>query len=227
MAAPTPTPGSAGGARSNSTTRAPQSSRFEAVRTPFLAWLGAGDLALRKLGELPAEARDRLNSDELRKHVDEAGARARQVYAELADRGEDTLQRIQRRPGVARMLRGGEEARARLSTRTRSVGERTARATQQSTRAAAETVMQAGDNAADSIEQAGDDAARATRSGTRKAANQTAPAKPAAGSRGGATGSTSTSGKSGGTSSTGSASGSPATKASGGPAAGAKADRDK
>lgn len=222
MATPTPTPANAGGTRSNSTSRASHDSPFEAVRTPFLAWLGAGDLALRKLGELPAEARSRLNSDELRKRVDEAGARARHVYAELADRGEDTLQRIQRRPGVARMLRGGEEARARLSTRTRSVGERMARTTQQSTRTAAETVAKTGDDAASSIEQAGNDTARATRSGTRKAANQTAPAQRAAGPRGGAGGNTSNSGAR----SAGSASKSAATKTGGGTNSGAKPGRD-
>lgn len=79
-----------------------------------------------------------------------------------------------------------------VTRETRSRGEKVARATQRvagdaaetvakTGKDVAETVAEAGDDVADAIAEAGDDAAHATRSTTRKAANRTAPRKPAAG----------------------------------------------
>jgi heparin binding hemagglutinin HbhA len=182
------------------------SDRFDAVRTPLLAWLGAGDLALHKLGELPGELRTRLSADELRKRADTVGGQARRTYTELADRGADTLERIRRQPQVAKVLGevrdasdqldrrvertvdnvhdASEEAMGRFSTETRSVGERAARAAERSAGRAADTAGRAGDEVAESVEAAGDETAHVTRSVSRKAANRAAaPRRPAATTR--------------------------------------------
>jgi hypothetical protein len=71
----------------------PTRTRSGGVRTPLLAGLGAGDLALRRLAELSAGIRERLASDELRKRLDQIRGQARVTYAELAERGEQTLRR--------------------------------------------------------------------------------------------------------------------------------------
>ncbi|MBO0873824.1 MAG: hypothetical protein J2P19_10565 [Pseudonocardia sp.] len=210
--------------------------RFDLVRTPLLAWLGAGDLAVNKvndalakartravarreaarlraeklqgqLGELPSELRDRFDSelrdkltgDELRKRVDEVSERARKTYADLAGRGEETLERIRREPRVARLITvvedasqrfdkrvervvddvhdAGEEVLGRVSRQTRSTGERTARSTQELATEVSEKVTEAGSDAAETVREAGDEAAHTTRSATRKAANRAAPRK--------------------------------------------------
>jgi len=178
------------------------SARFDAVRTPLLAWLGAGDLALHKLGELPGELRTRLSADEVRKRVDTVSGQARRAYDELADRGEDTLERIRQQPRVAWVLGeardasgrldrrvhrtvgrtvgrtvdkvhdASEEALSELSTRTRSVGERAALGAQRSAGTAAAGVREAGDEVAESVEAAGDETAHVARSASRKAANR-------------------------------------------------------
>ncbi|HEX4358181.1 MAG TPA: hypothetical protein VH141_11705 [Pseudonocardia sp.] len=176
--------------------------QFDAVRTPVLAWLGATDLAVQTLRELPAELRTRLSRDELRKRADEASERARSAYDEWAERGEGTLDRIRTQPQVARTLRAvesadkrsttlveklvdglhevGEEVLEAVSFETRSVGERTARGTKRVAEQAAATVTELSTELAGDIREAGDEAAHTTRSTTRKAANRTAPAKAAA-----------------------------------------------
>ncbi|HEX4355902.1 MAG TPA: hypothetical protein VH141_00155 [Pseudonocardia sp.] len=186
------------------------SARFDAVRTPLLAWLGAGDLALHKLGELPGELRTRLSADEVRKRVDTVSGQARRAYDELADRGEDTLERIRQQPRVARVLGeardasgrldrrvertvgrtvdnvhdASEEALSELSTRTRSVGERAALGAQRSAGTAAAGVREAGDEVAESVEAAGDETAHVARSASRKAANRaSAPRRPSTATR--------------------------------------------
>jgi len=74
----------------------------------------------------------------------------------------------------------GEEVLGKVSTQTRSVGEKAARATQKFTTEAAESVSAAGKDIAAEVTEAGAEAASTTRSVTRKAANRTAPKKPAA-----------------------------------------------
>jgi heparin binding hemagglutinin HbhA len=182
------------------------SARFDAVRTPLLAWLGAGDLALHKLGELPGELRTRLSADEVRKRVDTVSGHARRTYDELADRGEDTLERIRQQPRVARVLGEARDASGRLdrrvertadtvhdaseaalselSTRTRSVGERAALRAERSAGSAAAGVRAAGDEVAESVEAAGDETAHVARSASRKAANRaSAPRRPTTATR--------------------------------------------
>lgn len=227
------------------------STRFDVVRTPLLAWVGVGDLAVTKVteavetartraaqrrelavkrreklqarvSELPTELREKLTPEELRKRYDEVAEQARtryedvtgqvrKTYTELADRGEVAVEKIRRRPQVKKVLHTvseadnaiekraemavdglhdvGEEVLGRVSTQTRSVGEKAARATQKLADEAAEAVTETSKDLAESIDEAGDEAASTTRSVTRKAANRTAPKKPAAPKRadGGAT----------------------------------------
>ncbi|HEX4253177.1 MAG TPA: hypothetical protein VH008_35270 [Pseudonocardia sp.] len=173
--------------------------QVDAVRTPVLAWLGATDLAVQALRELPAELRTRLSRDELRKRADEASERARGTYDEWAERGEGTLKRIRTQPQVVKALRAVESADKRSSTaveklvdglhdvgeevleavsfETRSAGERTARSTQRVADEAAATVTELSTEFSDAVREAGAEAAHTTRSTTRKAANRTAPAK--------------------------------------------------
>jgi heparin binding hemagglutinin HbhA len=167
--------------------------QFELVRTPVLAWIGVGDLAVHTLRELP----ERLSRDELRKRADDATDKARETYHEWVERGEDRVERVRAQPQVARALRsvkdanqrfdrqvekivdelhdGGEEVLDAVSFETRSVGEKTARRTQRMAREAATTLTEAGNEFAESVVEAGDEAAHDTRSLTRKAANKTAP----------------------------------------------------
>jgi heparin binding hemagglutinin HbhA len=174
------------------------SAQYDVVRTPVLALIGANDLALTKLRELP----DRLSREELRKRADEVTEQARETYDEWAERGEETVDRIKAQPSVDRALRNakdankrvekqvetfvdqihdvGEDLLGRVSVETRSIGEKTARRTQKVTQQAAANVSKASDDLAGEIREAGDDAARETRSAPRKAATRTAPAKPRA-----------------------------------------------
>jgi heparin binding hemagglutinin HbhA len=158
------------------------SAQYDLVRTPFLAWVGVNDLALTRLRELP----EQLNSAELRSR-----------YDGWAKRGEVAVERIKSRPAVDRALRNakdadertvrsvgsfvdevhdrGEDLLGRVSTETRSVGEKAARRTEKVAAQAAETVSEAGGELAGEIVEAGKDTARETRSTTRKAANKAAP----------------------------------------------------
>lgn len=216
--------------------------QFDVVKTPLLAWVGAGDLAVTKAGEvvdkakaraterralaaerrerlqaqikdLPTELRETLSAEELKKRYEELTAEAKtryedvtgevkKAYTELADRGEVTVEKIRKQPRVKRVLDGvadandelekrvekavddlhdaGEEVLGKVSTQTRSVGEKAARATQKFTSEAAESVTEAGNDLAAEVKEAGTEAAATTRSVTRKAANRTAPKKPAA-----------------------------------------------
>jgi heparin binding hemagglutinin HbhA len=187
----------------------------EALRTPLLAALGAGDLATQAVrdavnktrtrvnegagaakgavDELPrdlAGVREKLDPAELRKLVDEYTDAAQKLYQKLADQGEDALSKLRSQPQVSKALDQVEEAiatlqervgdvagdardladevLAKVTRRTRSVGEKTARAAQ--TTAA---------DAAEAIEELGDDVAHEVRSASRKAANRTAPRKAA------------------------------------------------
>lgn len=188
----------------------------EALRTPLLAALGAGDLATQAVrdavnktrtrvnegtdaakgavDELPrdlAGVREKLDPAELRKLVDEYTDAAQKLYQKLADQGEGTLNKLRAQPQVRRALDQLEEAiatlqervgyatgdareladevLAKVTRRTRSVGEKTARAAEK-----------AGTDAASAIEDLGEDVAHEVRSTSRKAANRTAPRKATA-----------------------------------------------
>lgn len=188
----------------------------EALRTPLLAALGAGDLATQAVrdavnktrervnegadaargavDELPrdlAGVREKLDPAELRKLVDEYTDAAQKLYQKLAEQGEDALTKLRAQPQVRRALdqleesiatlqhRVGDvagdareladEVLAKVTRRTRSVGEKTARAAER-----------AGDEAAAVVDELGEDVAHEVRSASRKAANRTAPRKASA-----------------------------------------------
>ncbi|MEV0086539.1 hypothetical protein [Saccharopolyspora sp. NPDC050642] len=97
----------------------------EQARTPLLAALGAGDLAAQALVEavnkvrtqlneraeaarqdLPGdfgELRDKFDPAELRKRVDAYSQTAKNLYDYLAERGEETLHRLQDQPQVKKV----------------------------------------------------------------------------------------------------------------------------
>lgn len=196
----------------------------ELARTPLLAVLGATDAAATAVTEALAKARarttegraaassqaermqhrinelpDRLSSEELRRNLNALSASAKKIYAELAERGEQTWSKLRQQPQVARVLKqaqetserlegqidgivddvhdAAEDALKRVSRTTRSTGEKVAQDTQRFAAQAAETVADAGSDAAEAIVEAGDEAAHDTRSASRKAANRTQPRK--------------------------------------------------
>jgi heparin binding hemagglutinin HbhA len=129
--------------------------------------------------------REKLDPAELRKLVDEYTEAAQKLYQKLTDAGEDAVAKLRSQPQVKKALDQLEEAiatlqervgdvagdareladdlLAKVTRRTRSVGEKTARATQQAAAEVAEAVVEAGD-----------DVAHEVRSTTRKVANKTA-----------------------------------------------------
>jgi heparin binding hemagglutinin HbhA len=138
-----------------------------------------------------AGLREKVDPAELRKLVDEYTEAAQKLYHKLADQGEDALTKLKSEPRVTKAIDQVEEAIATLqervgdvagdarelaeevlgkvTRRTRSVGEKTARTAQ---RVAADT--------AGAVEELGDDVAHEVRSTSRKVANRTAPRKAAA-----------------------------------------------
>jgi heparin binding hemagglutinin HbhA len=137
-----------------------------------------------------AGLREKVDPAELRKLVDEYTEAAQKLYHKLADQGEDALTKLKADPRVSKAIDQVEEAIATLqervgdvagdareladevlskvTRRTRSVGEKTARA-----------VQSAADDAAVAVEELGDEVAHEVRSTSRKAANRTAPRKAA------------------------------------------------
>jgi heparin binding hemagglutinin HbhA len=97
----------------------------EQARTPLLAALGAGDLAAQALVDAVSKVRTQLNERaeaarqdlpndlgelrekfdpaELRKRVDAYSQTAKQLYDYLAERGEETLHRLQDQPQVKKV----------------------------------------------------------------------------------------------------------------------------
>jgi heparin binding hemagglutinin HbhA len=152
------------------------------------------EAAKTAVDELPSELsglREKLDPAELRKLVDAYTQSALHLYSYLAEQGEQTLEKLRSQPQVKKALdqvegvvdaaqkraeSAAEDAReladdvlGKVTRRTRSVGEKTARA-----------VSDASEKLADAVEEAGDDVAHEVRSTSRKAANRTAPRKPAA-----------------------------------------------
>lgn len=138
-----------------------------------------------------AGLREKIDPAELRKLVDEYAEAAQKLYHKLADQGEDALTKLKAEPRVSKAIDQVEEAiatlqervgdvagdarelaeevLAKVTRRTRSVGEKTAR-----------RVERIADETAEAVEELGDEVAHEVRSTSRKAANRTAPRKPAA-----------------------------------------------
>ena len=116
--------------------------RAEAARTPLLAVLGAGDLAVTAVSKAVAEARTRaaaarvkaaeqagdvqqrvavlpqhLNGEELRKAVAELRTQAGHAYAGFAEQGEKTWGRIRTQPQVKDALARIEAVTGKLDAR--------------------------------------------------------------------------------------------------------------
>ena len=135
-----------------------------------------------------AGLREKVDPAELRKLVDEYTEAAQKLYHKLADQGEDAWTRVKAQPQVSKAIdqleeaiatlqeRVGdvagdarelaEEVLAKVTRRTRSTGEKTAR-----------RVEAAAADAAVAVDNLGDDVAHEVRSASRKAANRTAPRK--------------------------------------------------
>jgi heparin binding hemagglutinin HbhA len=135
--------------------------------------------------------REKLDPAELRKVVDEYTEAAQKLYQKLTDAGEDALAKFRAQPQVKKALENLEEAiatlqdrvgdvagdarelaedvLARVTRRTRSVGEKTAR-----------TVTKTAAEVAEAVTEAGDEVAHEVRSTTRKAAAKTAPRRTTA-----------------------------------------------
>jgi heparin binding hemagglutinin HbhA len=149
------------------------------------------DAARKELPTDVSSLREKLDPAELRKLVDEYTDAALKLYRKLAAQGEETLDKFRAQPQVKKVVdqleeaieaaqtRAGdvatdarelaEDVLAKVTRRTRSVGEKTARAAE---KLAAET--------AEAVEDLGEDVAHEVRSTSRKVANKTAPArKPA------------------------------------------------
>lgn len=203
----------------------------EQARTPLLAALGAGDLAAHAVADtvnkvreqlneraeaarasandLPGdldELRDRIDPSELRRRVDAYTRSAVQLYGYLADRGEETLDRLQTQDQVQRawsqvgtagdrvedavgeVRDKADDVLGKVTRSSRSTGEKAAEATERVAEDTAESVREAGTDAAESVREAaedtaqvvedtGDTAAANTRSTARKTANRASAAK--------------------------------------------------
>jgi heparin binding hemagglutinin HbhA len=154
----------------------------------------AKDTAEAARKELPTDVdslRSKLDPAELRKAVEEYTESALKLYRKLAEQGEEAFDKFRAQPQVKKIVdqleeaietaqnrAGGavtdarelaEDVLAKITRRTRSAGEKTARAAE---RLATDT--------AEAVEDLGEDVAHEVRSTTRKVANRTAPArKPA------------------------------------------------
>src|ERR1700741_3873431 len=105
----------------------------DALRTPLLAALGAGDLATQAVRDAVNKTRSRVNEGAdaakgavdqvprdlagLRKLVDEYTDAAQKLYQKLADQGEEALTKLKAQPQVGKALDQLEEAIATLQHR--------------------------------------------------------------------------------------------------------------
>ena len=186
MAVELPTTADVRKARHNAAKTAAE--RAEAARTPLLAVLGAGDIAVNAVSKAVegvqhrvAELPQHLKSDELRKAAAELREQAGKAYAGFAKQGEQTWVRIRKQPQVQEAIArletytgkldsrvddivddardATEKALTAVSTQTRSTGERIAKATQRFTGRTAETVTEVSKDASETVAQAGTEAA--------------------------------------------------------------------
>ena len=148
----------------------------------------AGKKAAQSLPSDVSTLREKLDPAELRKAVEEYTEAAVKLYKKLAEQGEEAVEKLKAQPQVRKMVdqleeaieaaqtRAGdvatdarelaEDVLAKVTRKTRSVGEKTARSAE---KFAAET--------AEAVEELGEDVAHEVRSTSRKVANRTAPAR--------------------------------------------------
>ncbi|OLR90772.1 hypothetical protein [Actinokineospora bangkokensis] len=151
----------------------------KAVADAFAKAKERAESARGAVEELPAEVaglREKLDPAELRKLLDAYTSAALTLYQKLSEQGEDALDKLREQPQVKQLEEAIEAAQARaagvagdvlskVTFRTRSLGEKAARATEDLT-----------ENVAEAVEEVGAEAAHEVRSTTRKAANKTAAA---------------------------------------------------
>lgn len=169
--------------------------RSEVVRTPLLAVLGAGEAAyasaVKALGDARARANEgaeqtadlpqKLTAEELRKILEDLRAQLRKAYAEFAERGAKTWDRVREQPQFKRAVSTigvyNEKLEARVDTfvddahdvaekalttvgkQTRSTGEKLAQATKRITGRAADTVTEVSADVSEAVADAGEKAA--------------------------------------------------------------------
>ncbi|MDP9642854.1 heparin binding hemagglutinin HbhA [Actinopolyspora lacussalsi] len=161
--------------------------------------------ARETVSELPSdlgELRERIRSGEVRELLDGYRDSAARLYGYFSERGEDALQRLREQPGVRHAKSQVEHAQerfegavgeareladdvlGRVSTTTRSFGEKAARTTRTVTEETAGTVREAGAEAARAAEETaetvrgtGERAASEARGATRRTANRASAAK--------------------------------------------------
>ncbi|MCG8914207.1 hypothetical protein L6E12_00140 [Actinokineospora sp. PR83] len=173
-----------------------------AARAVAEAFAKAKGRAENTVEDLPGEVaglRGKLDPAELRKLVDAYTAAAVSLYQKLAEHGEDALGKLREQPQVKQLedalalaqLKAGdvaddarvltEDLLAKVTRKTRSVGEKAARATEDLTERTALATQDIAEEVAEAVEDAGAELAHEVRSTSRKAANKTDPArKPAA-----------------------------------------------
>lgn len=187
--------------------RAVVTTAFEQARNPFLAALGAGDVATQAVLEaltrartqfgdqVPTDAADlrgRLDPAELRKLVDQYAEAAQKLYQYLTEHGEQTLDRLRSQPQFRKAVEQFDQAAQAAQQRAESaVGDareladevlgRVVRRTRSTGEKAARATAQAADEMAEQVHEAGEQAAHEVRSTTRKAANRTNTARRTAG----------------------------------------------
>jgi heparin binding hemagglutinin HbhA len=200
MAVELPTTADVRKARHNAAKTAAE--RAEAARTPLLAVLGAGDIAVNAVSKAVegvqhrvAELPQHLNSEELRKAAAELREQAGKAYAGFAKQGEQTWVRIRKQPQVQEAIArletytgkldsrvddivddardAAEKALAAVSTQTRSTGERIAKATQRFSGRTAATVTDVSKDASATVAQAGTEAAETISEAGTEAARET------------------------------------------------------
>jgi heparin binding hemagglutinin HbhA len=200
MAVDLPTTADVRKARHNAAKTAAE--RAEAARTPLLAVLGAGDLAVNAVSKAVegvqhrvADLPQHLNGEELRKAAAELREQAGKAYAGFAKQGEQTWVRIRKQPQVQEAIArletytgkldsrvddivddardATEKALAAVSTQTRSTGERLAKATQRFTGRTAATVTEVSGDASKTVAQAGAEAAETISEAGAEAARET------------------------------------------------------
>jgi heparin binding hemagglutinin HbhA len=200
MAVELPTTADVRKARHNAAKTAAE--RAEAARTPLLAVLGAGDLAVNAVSKAVegvqhrvADLPQHLNGEELRKAAAELREQAGKAYAGFAKQGEQTWVRIRKQPQVQEAIArletytgkldsrvddivddardATEKALAAVSTQTRSTGERLAKATQRFTGRTAATVTEVSEDASKTVAQAGAEAAGTISEAGTEAARET------------------------------------------------------
>jgi heparin binding hemagglutinin HbhA len=200
MAVDLPTTADVRKARHNAAKTAAE--RAEAARTPLLAVLGAGDLAVNAVSKAVegvqhrvADLPQHLNGEELRKAAAELREQAGKAYAGFAKQGEQTWVRIRKQPQVQEAIArletytgkldsrvddivddardATEKALAAVSTQTRSTGERLAKATQRFTGRTAATVTEVSGDASKTVAQAGAEAAETISEAGTEAARET------------------------------------------------------